>query len=511
MIADVSVESEVPWRRLNPRMVWVDAGRAVASLVPGALAMLVTGTNSGFIFPALGVAITGLWLATENWLRWLTTRYRVTDEHIELRTGVFKRGHRVVRRDRIRSIDIAAKLRHRIAGLRQVVIGAGQQGSGESAVKLDAVSATEAQWLQDNLGSVEAVQAVQVVEAVEPETTEAASGGDDRELIGGLNWKWLGFHSFNLWGLLVAVGFLGALYRLSETVGLDVPGWALDMSDRLGLILTTVMLIGIVWLTGMIGMTALFIAEWWNFRLERVVTGPDSSLRTSQGLLTTRIINRDENRIRGVQLVEPLQWRWFGGTDTEVIGTGLTSGSVKQNSASQILPKTPYRFARRVAHRVLGYPAFSETLTAHPKAALRRRINRAIATTVVLTGLAWFLAYQEVIPAGWWPVTALLLAPALGFAVLSWRALGHARSGGYLVARSGPWFRTTVAIRDDAVIGLTVRQSLFQRRQGLVTLTATTAAGSGGYEILDAATEDVTALAADLLPELEVVEVGERP
>lgn len=68
-----------------------------------------------------------------------------------------------------------------------------------------------------------------------------------------------------------------------------------------------------------------------------------------------------------------------------------------------------------------------------------------------------------------------------------------------------------MAIRDDAVIGLTVRQSLFQRRQGLVTLTATTAAGSGGYEILDAATEDVTALAADLLPELEVVEVGERP
>lgn len=494
MSVDAVAESETPWRRLSPRMVGVDAAKALAGLIPGGLAILLMGPSSRLIYPALGIAALGIWQAVDNWLRWLKTRYRVTDEHIELRTGVAQRRHRVVRRDRIRSIDISAKPRHRIAGLRRVTIGAGQS-SDESAFELDAVSTAEAEWLHDNL----------IIAAVvaEPDTIDAEPV-DGPELISGLNWRWLGFQAFSVWGFLLAAGLFWGAYWLLNLFGIDIADWAVTMADRLGMAVAITILVGVAWLVGVVGMAATSVAEWWGFRLERVTTGADSTLRTSQGLFTTRTVNRDENRLRGIQLTEPLPWRWAGGVDTEVIATGLTSGDLKQNSASQILPKTPSPAARDVAHRVLGSPAVSAELTTHPRAALRRRINRAIATTAVLTGLAWFFTHQGVIPAGWWAVTALVSVPALGFAVLSWRSLGHARSGRYLVARSGPWYRTTVAIREDAVIGLTVRQSLFQRRLGLATLTATTAAGSGGYQILDAAADDVTALAADLLPELEI-------
>ena len=52
------------------------------------------------------------------------------------------------------------------------------------------------------------------------------------------------------------------------------------------------------------------------------------------------------------------------------------------------------------------------------------------------------------------------------------------------------------------MIGWTVRQSVFQRRAGVVTAEAVTAAGRGGYLVLDVAADDAVALADAVTPEL---------
>lgn len=51
-------------------------------------------------------------------------------------------------------------------------------------------------------------------------------------------------------------------------------------------------------------------------------------------------------------------------------------------------------------------------------------------------------------------------------------------------------------------MGWTVRQSWFQRRAGLVTVVATTAAGTGAYAVRDAAEADGLALADAAVPGL---------
>jgi putative membrane protein len=45
-----------------------------------------------------------------------------------------------------------------------------------------------------------------------------------------------------------------------------------------------------------------------------------------------------------------------------------------------------------------------------------------------------------------------------------------------------------VALQRHGIIGWTVRQSVFQRRAGLATVRATTAAGAGAYAIRDVGT-----------------------
>ncbi|WP_309056177.1 PH domain-containing protein, partial [Streptomyces sp.] len=83
-----------------------------------------------------------------------------------------------------------------------------------------------------------------------------------------------------------------------------------------------------------------------------------------------------------------------------------------------------------------------------------------------------------------------------------YRSLGHTVSGPYLVARSGTVRRSTVALRRSGVIGWTVKQSYVQRRAGLLTVTATTAAGAGAYTVADTGVGQGLALAAEAVPGL---------
>jgi putative membrane protein len=55
-------------------------------------------------------------------------------------------------------------------------------------------------------------------------------------------------------------------------------------------------------------------------------------------------------------------------------------------------------------------------------------------------------------------------------------------------------------LTSDGVIGCGLRSTWFQRRVGLVTLTATTAAGRQGYHVLDVPQRQAVGLVAHLLP-----------
>jgi putative membrane protein len=59
-----------------------------------------------------------------------------------------------------------------------------------------------------------------------------------------------------------------------------------------------------------------------------------------------------------------------------------------------------------------------------------------------------------------------------------------------------------VALQRGGIIGWTAKQSIFQRNAGLLTLSATTAAGSGAYSILDVGVSDGLIVAERAVPGL---------
>lgn len=491
-----------PWKRLSVRVVWVDLARSALSLVPGLIAIVVIGAEPSLavLWPVALVAVVGVFTALVDITRWTFTRYRVTDTEISRTTGILVRRHRTVQRDRIRSVDTHAKLRHRLAGLRVVTVGAGQQtGAGEAAFVLDALTKDDARWLrQDLLGSGQPTAPPDLVDLEVADDRQ-----DSTEVLATFRRWWVVYNLFGIWAYLIAAGLLWGLLWMAASFGIDVvalAAQALDWDSLGWLAITAVALVG-GGLVGAIGMGVNFLTAYWGFELARVRSADRVDLRTRRGLFSTREVNRDEARIRGLSISEPLLWRWMGMADTTVITTGLSNWDMEQPTA--ILPRGPVSVARTVAHQVLGSThALDAPLVRHPPAALRHRLWWATLIGTAATAVVAVPVATEAVPL-WvlWIAVAVLPIALLG-ALIAYRSLGHAIVGDHLVVRSGLMTRTTSALRRDAVSTIAVRQSVLQRRLGLSTVTAMTAAGWGAYEAPDVAADSAVELASVAAPDL---------
>ncbi|MEB4613114.1 PH domain-containing protein [Leucobacter sp. M11] len=503
------------WRRLSPRVIWVDAALSALAVLPAVIAVRCFGVAPTLtnLWPFLAVIGLGVVAGITDLIRWRFTRFRVTAQEVERQTGLIVRRHRRVPRDRIRSVDTSAKLRHRLAGLRVVTLGAGQQTtSGEEALALDALSRAEAVRLRALLlgerradpGGVPVSRPAPVPDRTGAAPRPPTVTGEAEELVfARFRPAWVFYNCFTIWGYLMAAGLLWGSHWFASSFGVDLFSLILGglRAERLGWIPTVLLILVGAGLLGALALAAHFLVTNWGFTLSRLGSGAQSTLRTSRGLLTKREVNRDEARTRGLSLTEPLLWRWIGMTDTHLITTGLSLNDPAQPAA--ILPRGPKRVAVAVAERVLGEPSpFEVPLPRHPNAALLRRIWWATGLTAGLLA-----ALAAPVLSGALPVWALWIALGvwplgLGAAALAYRALGHAISGRYLVVRSGLMNRSTVALQREAISTLAIRRSLLQRWLGLSSVTAMTAAGWFVYEATDVSHAEAFALAERAAPGL---------
>ena len=104
------------------------------------------------------------------------------------------------------------------------------------------------------------------------------------------------------------------------------------------------------------------------------------------------------------------------------------------------------------------------------------------------------------VPVWVWPVWAVLTVCCALLAADRSRSLGHRVDDGWLVARAGSLERRRDCIAAAGIIGWTVRQTFFQRRAGVATLIAATAAGVKSYQVIDVPAEMAWSVAAAASP-----------
>jgi putative membrane protein len=482
-----------PWRHLDKRMLAVTPLSGLIRLLPVAVVLLLTGQGDmvGRLWVPLGIA--GL-LVLGGVVRWRTTRYRITGERVELHTGWLRRQRRSVPRDRIRTVDLTAKLLHRVFGLSVVQVGAASGSPFDSSgLSLDAVSKAEADRLRREL-----LDRPRTELAARPEAAPV-------EELARLRWSWLRFAPLTFSSIAGIGAVCAAVFNLFDDLGVDprdVP--AVDeTADRLAsapIWLAAAALGATLLVVVVVGALLLFAERWYDYRLIREATAEGGTLRVKRGLLTRRSLSVAEQRLRGAEVVEPLLLRAGRGAQTRALSAGLSRDA--QGGALQ--PPAPRAEAHRVASVALReHPALATLapLRRHPRAALQRRLTRALLPAAALVVIAFVVGVA--VPVGWLgPASLILLPVAVLLALDRYRNLGHQLTPRHLVTRQGSVQRRTVALQRTGVIGWTFRQSVFQRRAGLVEVEAVTAAGAGGYTVLDVAAPDGVALADATTPHL---------
>jgi putative membrane protein len=466
------------WRELDRRAVHVSfvfmLGVAVLAGVPSAIGLSDISTTFALALVLPGAALVVLAGVLAEWLRRRFTRYRVGPDRVELHTGVLIRTRRSLQRDRIRTVDVTADPLLRVFGLVSVRIGTGEHAD-DGTVRLRPVTRATGEELRRTL-----------LARVAGETAEGTLAVLDR--------SWIRYAPLSFLVPVLGVSAVGAVLNVADWFGVagGVVEWAIDTLGGLGPLGAIAVLVAIGWVVGVVGALGLWVEMWWNYRLDRE---PGGTLRVRRGLLTTRSISIEEDRLRGVDLVEPLGARLSGAARVDAVATGLATGADKDKAQHRtLLPAAPRAVADRVAAAVLrepNAPTAEVRLAPHPVAARGRRLRWGL--TAVIAGelplIVLGLVLTDVLLHLAW-VTAVFAVPvAVALALDAYRSLGHGIAGEYLVMRSGSVRRSTVALQRRGIIGWTVRQSVFQRRAGLATVRATTAAGAGAYAIRDVGTD----------------------
>jgi putative membrane protein len=484
---------DAPWHHLDRRMLLIRPVLDLVKSLPVLLGALLFGHGEPWQW--IGLAFTAIAVFT-GISHVLTSRYRITGSQVEWHTGLLLRKQRAIPRDRIRTVDVTSEPKHRLFSLAAARIGTGRhshgKGPGKDELVLDAVTVAEAQRLRTLLLHRKA-EAAGTAAAVPPE-----------QLIAAVDKRWLRYAPFTLSGLAVVGAAVGTVYHFAHELHFDpiqfslvraVVGHFADTPTWLSLVLAAAGLLVLVSVLSVGG----YVLSFWNFRLTRE---PAGTLHIRRGLITTRSVSIEEDRLRGVEVREPLPLRLAGGARCVAIAGGLREGKGADKGGGLLLPPAPVGRVHEVVAAVLGEDPAATPLVRHPRRALYRRLSRAVIGVLLLAAALYGLAWLGALPD--WPWQAALVL--LPFAVLvgwdRYRGLGHAFTGRYLVTRSGSLDRGTAVVRCDGLTGIVVERSFFQRRAGLVTVIAPVAAGKGHYRVLDVAETDGLTLADRAVPGL---------
>ncbi len=463
-----SPAAERVWHRLSPRMLLVHPVHEVLRQIPLLVGTIVLGSatgNSIWTFAVLGVTI-GFGV-----LRWFTTTYRIEPDEVQLRTGVLQRKVVSVPRNRIRSVQTDARLLHQALGLTVLRVSTGQQASGDTGFALDAVRAEE----------VPRLRSILLADSLAP----ADETGDQQQSPGRLlaSWhpSWLRYSPLSFTGLAMIVAAVGVVYQAGLGAALEhsrIAESGRDATQRFGVVASVAVVVVVVLLVSVVLSVLRSLVTFGNLMLRRDA----EVLHLQHGLLRKREHTFDMRRLRGGTLRQPLLVRLLGGARLDAVMTGVAGAG----EASLLLPPCPATKAESVLTELIDdADAVSGPVRGHGAAATRRRWTRGLALPLVVAVALIAAAAFVPVPAWAWILVALLALCCALLAADRVRALGHRVDGRWLVARAGSLERRRDCIAAEGIIGWTVRQTFFQRRAGVATLIAATAAGVKHYQVID--------------------------
>jgi putative membrane protein len=425
----------------------------------------------------LGVAVVIVGIVFGFWLSWRMHTFRITDEAVEVRSGILFRSHRSARLDRIQGINVARPLFARIFGAAKLDVSvAGQSGN----VQLSYLGSALADGLRADIlrlasgarAAKAAAQAGPVADASAAAATSAAplvgAPGDATAPAGELSPA-----------EAEARGRVGELVnrRVGEFLAPELdPDLAPPESVvhiPLGRVIGSTALGGaMIWMLVIVGVLAVGVATrtWWvlfsfipaliglvSYVWSRItrslrysIAGTPDGVRIGHGLLSTANQTLPPGRVHAVEATQWLLWRPFGWWSVKINIAGQSlSASSDAAQRTVVLPVGTADDVRRVLDLLL--PGAAE--------ALGESLN---------AGLSGRGADGGFEPA---PRRAAWLHP------FSWRRIGWLERDGVAAIRRGVLLRAFALVPLARLQSVAIQRGPLRRMLRLATLRLHTVAG----------------------------------
>ncbi|MFB6206810.1 MAG: PH domain-containing protein [Haloglomus sp.] len=448
--------------RLSPLSIPYGAGVTAARL--GWL--IVIATFSSTQLPGAGLAVAAavvlgvLALAgLYQFARWERFAYELTEDTLDIESGVLSRRTREIPFRRIQNVDISRNALQRALGIAAVTVETA--GGSDVEAELRYVSEAEAERLRAEVGRLKRrsegsdAAGAQESESTDDEPSEAELFSMSvRELV------LLGLVSVDLRLLSV----------FSAIIPIVAPSLARSATEPLfSLAVAAPLLAAGLVIVAVLASAVASVANFYGFRLTRA----GDELRYERGLLNRYTGTVPLSKVQSVVLSENVLARRIGYASLTVETAGYAPGDAGAESA------VPLARRERVVDLARQVEPFDDVTFERPPARARTRyVIRYVLVALLFAGVAYGVDRLSPFSFAWYLALGLVALAPVG-AHLKWRNLGFAVLDDHVVLREGFWSRETTVVPYYRVQTVVESQSVFQRRRDLATVVVDTAVSRG--------------------------------
>lgn len=458
--------------KLHPVTAIINTAKAMKDMIfPIVIIFVANGFNFTFdikderffqdMIPVLILAIAVVFTFIHGILKWWTYRYWFEDGELRVQYGLFVKKKRFMPFERIQSLNYKEGIFHRIFGLVQVTVETAGSKDGKPEASLTAVTRVAADQVEQEMNKVK----YGLEENIE-ETVIIPQG----RMIHKMSAKDLIVLATTSGGIGVVIfGVLAALSQFVEFIPFE---WIFDEFAYLikysVILVVSLIFMGVLaaWIIS-VGLTLL---NYYDF----TVTEENSRLIITRGLLEKKRITIPLNRVQAIKIVENPLRQPFGlaTVQLESAGGGFDSGKDKKIVLFPIISK-------KEAMKPLAelFPQFDfeiERAVQSPKRARAffYRLDFLWMIPVIAVPTYFFFPYGL--------LSAFIIIPVLIWGIWQHKTAGFWQSGLQLTIVYRYFSRVTFYVQKHRIQAMAQRQSFFQKRKDIVSLTVTVMSGMMG-------------------------------
>ncbi|QGU00499.1 transmembrane protein, distant homology with ydbT [Candidatus Syntrophocurvum alkaliphilum] len=458
------------WKRQHPAAVFISFLSNLKEMVISLIAIFVLGQTSpglgsNFYFVIMGVI---LFLSLVNgFFKWWTFKYHLVGNELNAKQGLIFRKKRYIRKERIHSIDINAKLVQRLFGLVELRIETAG-GGNEPEFKIIALEREEAVRIKQELLQKEVRYFEDVLADNEHEDIEDGAVVDSDEGVAGaveelpsFRWELSGdrllIAAATSSGVGIAATFIAVIVSqapqfLPEAVIEEYVRWFIQSS-----ILMIGALIAFILFAAWLFTVVTTILKYGYFTIEK--RGND--IHISRGVLEQRQLTLYAQRITAVRIVQNPLRQPFGFVAVFVESAG--GGRQDEDLSTILVPLCKRNEVNSILEETIPDLAIDPEYEGLPRESLRRYLFRLLIPALIVAGVVSYLS-----PYGWIAIVLPLIAVLVG--IWQYKDAGITQVGDILCLRKRVFSKLEVIVPRKRIQSMMMTQTVLQKFDDLYTI-----------------------------------------